>query len=78
MPLFESKTLKPVIDRDYNWTQAVEAHKYMESNSNMGKIILNGIDKLWTGSNRLVMNNIVNISHHYPYLAYLAYWHDPN
>eukprot|EP00029_Vermamoeba_vermiformis_P011068 TRINITY_DN5995_c0_g1_i1.p1 TRINITY_DN5995_c0_g1~~TRINITY_DN5995_c0_g1_i1.p1 ORF type:complete len:333 (+),score=52.28 TRINITY_DN5995_c0_g1_i1:101-1099(+) len=46
MPLFESKTLKPVIDRDYNWTQAVEAHKYMESNSNMGKIILNGIDKL--------------------------------
>jgi tumor protein p53-inducible protein 3 len=46
MPLFESKQLKPVIDREYNWTQAIEAHKYMESNSNMGKIVLNGVDKL--------------------------------
>ncbi len=32
--------LKPVIDRVFEWEQVVEAHQYMESNQNKGKIIL--------------------------------------
>ncbi len=32
--------IKPVIDRVFEWEQVVEAHQYMESNQNKGKIIL--------------------------------------
>lgn len=33
-------TIKPVIDKVYNWQDVAEAHKRMESNKNSGKIIL--------------------------------------
>lgn len=39
-PFFEKKQLKPVIDSVFNWEKAAEAHHYMESNQNKGKIIL--------------------------------------
>lgn len=44
MPRFASGTLKPVIDRVYDWREVAEAHRYMERNENMGKIILQ-VDK---------------------------------
>ncbi|SFI86073.1 NAD(P)H-quinone oxidoreductase [Thermoflavimicrobium dichotomicum] len=44
LPLFESGELKPVIDRIYSWHDVKEAHLYMETNQNMGKIILNIIE----------------------------------
>ena len=37
---FEKGQLKPVIDKVYNWIEADEAHRYMEANKNVGKIIL--------------------------------------
>lgn len=40
LPLFEEKKLKPIIDRIYSWEQIIEAHQYMESNQNTGKIVL--------------------------------------
>lgn len=38
--LFEKGILKPVIDKVFDWKEASEAHRYMESNQNKGKIIL--------------------------------------
>lgn len=40
LPRFEQDTLRPVIDRVYALSQAAEAHRYMETNANIGKIIL--------------------------------------
>ncbi len=40
MPRFESGELKPVIDSIYPWDQASEAHRAMEENRNIGKILL--------------------------------------
>jgi putative PIG3 family NAD(P)H quinone oxidoreductase len=40
LPLFESQRLRPVIDRVFELEQAADAHAYMESNANMGKIVL--------------------------------------
>ncbi|RJE90310.1 NAD(P)H-quinone oxidoreductase [Paenibacillus sp. 1011MAR3C5] len=40
LPLFASGSIRPVIDSEWNWSQAEEAHAYMESNRNIGKIIL--------------------------------------
>ena len=37
---FESGKLKPVIDKVFNWEDVIEAHKYIESNKNFGKIVL--------------------------------------
>jgi putative PIG3 family NAD(P)H quinone oxidoreductase len=37
---FQSGELKPVIDRIFDWEQVQEAHRYMEENRNIGKIIL--------------------------------------
>ena len=37
---FEERKLKPIIDRVYGWTEVSEAHAYMESNQNKGKIVL--------------------------------------
>lgn len=37
---FEQKDLKPVIDKTLPWSEVSEAHTYMESNLNIGKIIL--------------------------------------
>lgn len=40
LPLFADSRLKPIIDRSFNLEEVVEAHRYMESNSNFGKIVL--------------------------------------
>ena len=40
MPLFASGELQPVVDSVFEWTEVVQAHKYMEANQNKGKIIL--------------------------------------
>ncbi len=40
MPLFEVGTLKPVIDRVFDWTYVADAHRYMSANRNEGKIVL--------------------------------------
>lgn len=37
---FEQGSLKPVIDKIYDWKDASQAHRYMEANKNTGKIIL--------------------------------------
>ncbi len=39
-PLFESGDLKPNIDRVFSLSEAAEAHKMMEKNENLGKIVL--------------------------------------
>ncbi len=40
LPLFESRALRPQVDRVYEWTAVDAAHAYMESNQNTGKIVL--------------------------------------
>jgi tumor protein p53-inducible protein 3 len=40
LPRFESGELRPVVDSVYPLAQAAEAHRYMESNRNIGKIVL--------------------------------------
>lgn len=37
---FKAGKLRPVIDAVYSWEKVAEAHRYMESNRNIGKIIL--------------------------------------
>jgi tumor protein p53-inducible protein 3 len=37
---FQDGRLLPVIDRIFNWSEANEAHQYMEENRNIGKIVL--------------------------------------
>ncbi|WP_345159120.1 NAD(P)H-quinone oxidoreductase [Pontibacter saemangeumensis] len=39
-PHFESGRIKPVIDSVFDWQQVAEAHRYMEQNRNIGKIVL--------------------------------------
>lgn len=41
--LLEDGTLKPVIDKTFDWTQVGEAHEYMSNNLNLGKIVLTGM-----------------------------------
>lgn len=38
--LFAKGTLKPVVDKVFDWQAVAEAHHYMESNENQGKIVL--------------------------------------
>lgn len=40
LPLFETEVLKPVIDCIYDWADVADAHRYMEDNRNVGKIVL--------------------------------------
>lgn len=40
LPKFVDGTLQPVIDSTYDWTEADEAHRRMEANKNIGKIVL--------------------------------------
>ncbi len=40
LPLFDSGLLHPVIDSRYPLSKAAEAHRWMESNANFGKILL--------------------------------------
>jgi putative PIG3 family NAD(P)H quinone oxidoreductase len=39
-PHFESGSIKPVIDSVFDWQEVAEAHRYMEQNKNIGKIVL--------------------------------------
>jgi len=41
LPLFESKKLIPIIDKEFNFDDIQQAHEYMESNQQVGKIIVN-------------------------------------
>ncbi|RIJ36830.1 NAD(P)H-quinone oxidoreductase [Pontibacter oryzae] len=40
LPYFKSGAIKPVIDSEYDWKDVAEAHRYMEQNKNIGKIVL--------------------------------------
>lgn len=40
LPFFESGQVKPVIDSTFDIQEVVQAHKYMEGNKNIGKILL--------------------------------------
>jgi tumor protein p53-inducible protein 3 len=40
LPHFQNGTLKPIIEKVYDFEQIAEAHKFMESNENIGKILL--------------------------------------
>ncbi len=40
LPLIASGAIKPVVDRVFPLSEAAEAHRYMESNANFGKIVL--------------------------------------
>ncbi|EFA77786.1 putative quinone oxidoreductase [Heterostelium album PN500] len=42
--LFANGTLKPIIDRVFNVDEIQEAHKFMEGNHNIGKIVVRGFD----------------------------------
>lgn len=44
MPLFEQKKLAPIIARVFPWMAVAEAHRYMEANLNIGKIVLRFAD----------------------------------
>jgi NADPH:quinone reductase-like Zn-dependent oxidoreductase len=38
---FKDGSLWPIIDKAFKLSDIVEAHRYMETNSNIGKIVLN-------------------------------------
>lgn len=40
LPLFDSGKLQPVIDRTYNFADIADAHTFMASNGNVGKIVV--------------------------------------
>jgi NADPH2:quinone reductase len=40
VPLFETGALQPVIDRRYAFVDIAQGHTYMESNANVGKIVI--------------------------------------
>jgi NADPH:quinone reductase-like Zn-dependent oxidoreductase len=40
LPLFDTGALKPVIDRRFALSDMADAHRYMESNANVGKILI--------------------------------------
>lgn len=40
LPRFADRRLKPVVDSVFDWTDAAKAHARMESNANVGKIVL--------------------------------------
>ncbi|GAA6619493.1 hypothetical protein NUACC26_053060 [Scytonema sp. NUACC26] len=40
LPFFADGRLKPLIDRSFKLKEVAEAHRYMENNSNFGKIVL--------------------------------------
>lgn len=40
---FADGRLKPIVDSVFSWEDVAEAHRYIEANKNIGKIILNGM-----------------------------------
>lgn len=40
LPKFEDGTLLPVVDRVMKLSEVKEAHRYVESNANIGKVVL--------------------------------------
>lgn len=40
LPLFKNQQLKPVVDSVFSFDQIKKAHNYMESNANVGKIVI--------------------------------------
>ncbi len=40
LPLFQSEKIKPVVDSVFDWEDVADAHRYMEENRNIGKIVL--------------------------------------
>lgn len=40
LELFQSGQLKPIIDKVFDYTEIQEAHKYLESNANKGKVVI--------------------------------------
>ena len=40
VPLFERETVRPVIDRVFPLAEISDAHRYMETNANFGKIVI--------------------------------------
>ncbi|HEY8393937.1 MAG TPA: NAD(P)H-quinone oxidoreductase [Thermaerobacter sp.] len=40
LPRFAEGRLRPIIDRVFPWEQVADAHRYMEANRNIGKIVL--------------------------------------
>jgi putative PIG3 family NAD(P)H quinone oxidoreductase len=40
LPLFENGQIKPNLDKIFNFEEVVQAHKYLESNSSFGKVVL--------------------------------------
>ena len=40
LPMIADGRIVPVVDRDFPLEQVTQAHEYMESNANFGKIIL--------------------------------------
>ena len=40
LPLLQNETVSPVVDRVFPLSEVAEAHRYMESNANFGKIVL--------------------------------------
>jgi len=40
LPLFDSGELAPVIDSRFALDDIADAHRYMESNANVGKILI--------------------------------------
>ncbi len=40
LPRFADGRLRPVIDQVYDWTEVAQAHRRMEANENVGKIVL--------------------------------------
>lgn len=40
MPLFHNGSIKPVVDSVFDWKDVADAHRYMEENNNIGKIVL--------------------------------------
>ncbi|KAJ8315515.1 hypothetical protein KUTeg_007665 [Tegillarca granosa] len=45
LPLFTSGKVKPIVDKTFPLEKISDAHKYMESNQNIGKILLHVRDE---------------------------------